>query len=89
MALPLILSSFCIAYTFLPLCLPCLFFAFTFALTFIKITINFALNTSVLSFVVGVKVSKALNLNIGALLKANNSLFKTSDYRVGSLNVTR
>ena len=46
----------------------------------------FLYNTaSILSLVIGIGVSKALNLNIKALFKANNSLLKASDYRVSSL----
>ena len=78
MALPFILSSSCIACAFLPLYLFCL----PSALAFVKITINFALDAGVLSLVVG--VGEALNLNIGALLKASNSLLEASDCRVGS-----
>ena len=73
--MPLILSSSCIAYAFLPLCLFCL----PSALASINITTNFALDAGVLGLVVG--VGEALNLNIGALLEANNSFLKASDYR--------
>ena len=81
MALPLILSFFCIAYNSLPLCLSCL----PFALTSVKITTNLALDASVLSLVIKVGVNEALNFNIGALFKANSFLFKTSNCRVNSL----
>ena len=75
----LILSSFYIAYAFFPLYLLCLPSTFT----FIKIIINFTLNAGVLSLII--RVSEAFNLNIKALLKANNSLLKASNCRVGSL----
>ena len=71
MALPLVLSSSCIACAFLPLCLPCL----PSALASVKTTTNFALDAGVLGLVVG--VGEALDLDIGALLEAG-------DCRVGS-----
>ena len=49
--------------------------------TSVKTTINFTFNASVLSLVI--RVSKALNFNIGALLKVGNSFLKASNYRVG------
>ena len=65
-------------YASLPLCLPCL----PSTLASVKTITNFALNAGVLGLII--RVSKALNLNIGALLKASNSLLKASNYRVGS-----
>ena len=50
MALPLVLSSSCIACAFLPLCFSCL----PFALASVKTTTNFALDAGVLGLVVGV-----------------------------------
>ena len=64
-------------YTSLFLYLPCL----PSALAFIKTTTNFTLNAGVFGFII--RVNKALNFNIKALFKANNSLLKTSNYRVG------
>ena len=78
MALPLILSSSCIACAFLPLCLLCL----PSALASVNITTNFALDAGVLGLVVG--VGEALNLDIGALLEAGESLLKAGNCRVGS-----
>ena len=77
MALPLILSSSCIACAFLPLCLPCL----PSALASVKATTNFALDAGVLGLVVG--VGEALDLNIGALLKSGDSLLEAGNCRVG------
>ena len=65
-------------YASFPLYLPCL----PSALAFVKTTTNFALDAGVFSLVIG--VGEALNLNIGALLKASNSLLKASDCRVSS-----
>ena len=78
MALPLILSSSCIACAFLFLYLPCL----PSALASVKTTTNFALDAGVLGLVVG--VGEALNLDVGALLKASDSLLEAGDCRVGS-----
>ena len=81
MALPLVLSSSCIACAFFPLCLPCL----PSALAFVNITTNCALDAGVLSLVVG--VGEALNFNIGALFEAGDSLLKASNYRIGNSKV--
>ena len=78
MALPLVLSSSCIACAFLPLCLPCL----PSALAFVKTTTNFALDGGVFGLVVG--VGEALDLDVGALLEAGDSLLEAGDCRVGS-----
>ena len=78
MALPFVLSSSCIACAFLPLCLPCLLSA----LASVNITTNCALNAGVLGLVVG--VGEALNLDVGVLLKAGDSLLKAGNCRVGS-----
>jgi hypothetical protein len=64
------------SYTSLLLCLFCL----PFALASVKTTTNFALDAGVLGLVI--RVGEALNLNIKALLKAGDSLFEASDYRV-------
>ena len=77
MALPLVLSSSCITYAFLPLCLPCL----PSALASVKTTTNFALDAGVLGLVVG--VGEVLNLDVGALLEAVDSLLKAGDCKVG------
>ena len=52
------------------------------ALASIKTITNFALDAGVLGLVIG--VGEALNLNIGALLEAGDSLLKAGDCRVGS-----
>ena len=78
MALPLVLSSSCIACAFLPLCLPCL----PSALASVKTTTNFTLDAGVLGLVIG--VGEALNLDVGALLKAGDSLLEAGDCRVNS-----
>ena len=56
-------------------------FCLSFALASVKTTTNFTLDAGVLGLVVG--VSKALNFDVGALLKAGDSLLKTSNCRVG------
>ena len=64
-------------YASFPLYLPCL----PSALAFVKTTTNFALDAGVLGPIVG--VGEVLNLNIGALFKAVDSLLKASNYKVG------
>ena len=81
MALPLVLSSSCIACAFLPLCLPCL----PSALASVNITTNCALDAGVLGLVVG--VGEALDFDVGALLKAGDSLLEAGDCRIGSSGV--
>ena len=66
------------SYASLPLCLLCLLSA----LASVKTTTNFALNAGVLSLII--RVGEALNFNIGAFLKANNSLLEAGDCRVSS-----
>ena len=70
-------ASLVFPYASLFLCLPCL----PSALASVKTTTNFALDASVLGLIVG--VGEALDLNIGALLEAGDSLLEASDYRVG------
>ena len=80
------MSSSCIACAFFPLCLSCLPSALaSVKITFVKITTNFTLDAGVLGLVVGVGVGEALDLDIGALLEAGDSLLEAGDCRVGSL----
>ena len=81
MALPLILSSSCIACTFLPLCLPCL----PSALASVNITTNYTLDAGVLGLII--RVSEALNFNIRAFLKANNFLLEAGDCKISSFKI--
>ena len=69
---------FSFPYTSLPLYLLCL----PSALTSVKTTTNFALDANVLNLVI--RVGEALNLNIGALLEASDSLLEAGDCRVSS-----
>ena len=71
-------------YASLPLCLPCLPSVLASALTFVEITTNLAVDAGILNLVVGVGVGKALDLDVGALLEAGDSLLEAGDCRVGS-----